>query len=70
MSNQTEKLTSIKSAIENEGASWQAGNSDVFEMSQEEQDLLLGYIPGDDEPSLEEKEEAAQANYQEKKTAD
>jgi C1A family cysteine protease len=65
MSKQNEKLESIKSAIESEGASWLAGPSEVFEMSQEDQDLLLGYVPGDNEPSLEEKEEASQANYQE-----
>lgn len=64
MSNQKEKLEAIKSSIENEGQSWQAETSEIFELSEQDQDLLLGYVPGGNEPSLKEKEAAAKSNLQ------
>ncbi len=64
MSKGENNLTAIQNALKEEGAEWQAGSSDILEMTNIEQDLRLGYVPGDDEPSLEEKEEAARANLQ------
>ena len=46
-------------------ADWQAGETAFTEMSSDERAQYLGYVPGPDEPSLEEREQVAQANLEE-----
>ncbi|WP_405294011.1 C1 family peptidase [Algibacter sp. Ld11] len=65
MSKGENNLKAIQGAIKEDGAEWQAGSSEILEMDDQEQDLRLGYVPGDNEPSLKEKEEAAKINLQE-----
>jgi C1A family cysteine protease len=54
----------LQAAIELAGAQWQAGPTSVSHLSDEEKQVLCGYVPGPDEPSLEEQERIADANYQ------
>lgn len=65
MAKKKDHLEEIKSAIAEEKAGWQAGSTEIFELSEKEKLLLLGYVPGDEEPSLEEKEAQAKANLAE-----
>lgn len=62
MANENSKLEAIKSIIAQEKAGWQAESSDIFELSEQEKKLRLGYVPGEGEPSLAEKEAQATAN--------
>ncbi len=55
-------VKALKGAIEKEGASWEADETAFTTMSHEEQNLLLGYTPGPEDPSLEESERIAKVN--------
>lgn len=52
----------IQAEIDNSEARWQAGITSVSELSKEEQDIRLGYVPGPDEESLEVREQIAETN--------
>lgn len=54
-------VSQLQSAIADAGANWTAGDTPFSEMTAEERDLLLGYEPGPDDPSLEESERQAAA---------
>ena len=47
-------IKELQTDIAQSDAEWQAGDTSFTEMSSEERSLYLGYIPGPDEPSLEE----------------
>ena len=49
----------LQAAIELAGATWQAGETSVSQLSLEEKQMLCGYTPGPGEPSLEEQERIA-----------
>lgn len=49
-------LAALQAALSAEQSTWTAGSNPIFELSKAEQDVLLGYTPGPDEPSLEEQE--------------
>lgn len=62
MAKEKNDLKEIKSAITDEKSGWQAANTEIFELSDEEKRLLLGYVPGEGESSLEEQEAESKAN--------
>ena len=49
----------IQVAIDREGAQWEAGPTPLTDLPVEEKRLYLGYVPGPNEPSLAEREQAA-----------
>jgi C1A family cysteine protease len=53
-------IKALKTAIAEEGALWEAGETDYSSLSADEQNLLLGYTPGPEDPSLEESERMAE----------
>jgi C1A family cysteine protease len=63
MANQID-VTSIQAAIQDAQAGWQASSNFLTALSEDERLLYLGYEPGPGEPSLEAREQAAQANYE------
>ena len=62
MAQKKDDLEAIKSSISEENVGWEASSNEIFELSEEEKKLLLGYVPGDDEPSLKEQELQSKAN--------
>lgn len=54
----------LQAAIELAGASWQAGETSMTQLSDAEKRLRLGYTPGPDEPSFEEQEQIAKINHE------
>jgi C1A family cysteine protease len=52
----------IQAAIAREGARWEAGPTPLTDLPVEERRLYLGYVPGPNEPSLAEREQAALRN--------
>jgi C1A family cysteine protease len=57
-------INELRTRITDAGAEWEAGETQFTEMSSIERSLYLGYIPGPGEPSLEEREQIAQANLE------
>lgn len=57
-------IEDIQSAIEQAKAEWEARDTPFTEMTTEERDLLLGYVPGPDDPTFEEMEQTAQVNLE------
>lgn len=62
MSPDAESPAEIQAIIEREGADWEAGETALTGLSVEEFHLNLGYIPGPNEPSLDEREQVALRN--------
>jgi len=56
-------LSTLQSSIDQEGAGWQVGENFLLDLSEEDQLNYLGYAPGPDEPTLEEREIAAKASF-------
>ena len=54
MSKQQLELKAIQEAIAKDDAGWEAGITPVSELTPAEKEKMLGYIPGPDDPSLEE----------------
>jgi hypothetical protein len=54
----------LRSSITETGAAWDAGRTDFTAMSEQERQLLLGYIPGPDDPLLEESERMTLASLE------
>lgn len=69
MAEEKSMLAKIKEDIKADNAGWQASSNFLLQLSEEERRNYLGYEPGPDEPSLQEQEEASQANYQSYKAA-
>jgi len=63
MANHESLLASLQNAINAEEGSWQVGENYLLDLPKHQQDLYLGYQPGPGEPSLEEKERTASANF-------
>ena len=59
----------LQAAIDLAGASWQAGETSMTQLSDAEKQLRLGYKPGPGEPSLEEQEQIAKINQKVFKSA-
>jgi len=57
-------IEDIQVAIEQVKAEWEAGVTPFTEMTSEECDLLLDYVPGPGDPTFEEMEQIAQANLE------
>jgi len=57
-------ISELQTAIAESGAEWEAAETPFTEMSSDEFSLLLGYVPGPEDRSLEEDEAIAQADYQ------
>lgn len=55
-------IEALQVAISEADAEWEAAETPLMKMSSEERALRLGYVPGPDDPSLEEAEGLAQAN--------
>ncbi|UHG90295.1 C1 family peptidase [Spirosoma oryzicola] len=58
----SEELRAIQEAIASSGHTWTAGFTSLNNLSEEERRNYLGYVPGPNEPSLEEQEQIAAAN--------
>ena len=54
----------LQSSITETGAAWDAGRTDFTAMSEQERQLLLGYIPGPDDPLFEESERMTRASLE------
>ncbi len=54
----------LQAEIDKASGGWLAGESAITQLSAEEQDIMLGYVPSSDEPSLEEREKISLANVQ------
>ena len=54
----------LRSTIDEEDARWEAGETSLTKMSDDERRGHLGYEPGPDDPSLEEQERRAEANLE------
>ncbi len=52
----TEFLSSIRLANSRAGVSWEAGMTSMMSLTQEQRQLHLGYVPGPDDLSLDERE--------------
>lgn len=63
MANHEALLSSLQNAINTEEGSWQVGANYLLDLPKYQQDLYLGYQPGPGEPSLQEKEQVAMANF-------
>lgn len=59
----------LQAAIELAGASWEAGETSMTQLSDAEKQLRLGYTPGPNEPSFEEQEQIAKMNQEVFKSA-
>lgn len=59
-----ESLSQLTEEINRESGSWEAGYNYLLDLDADEQDKYLGYVPGPNEPSLEEQEQLAQANLE------
>jgi C1A family cysteine protease len=57
------KIEEIHAAISRAGANWTAGETPLTGLSVEELRLRLGFVPGPNEPSLAEREQAAVRNF-------
>lgn len=57
-------IKELKTVISESGAGWQAGENLLTEMSSEERALHLGFVPGPEDLSLEEREITAKANFE------
>ncbi len=57
-------LIKLQESINRAGASWQAGETSLSQLSDEQKQMYLGYQPRADEPSLEEREQMARINYE------
>jgi C1A family cysteine protease len=57
------EIKGIEEAIKKEGLEWQAGASEVAEMSQSDFKKMLGFVPGDGDESLEARESHAESNF-------
>jgi len=57
-------IQKLQAAISEADAGWVAEETPFAKMSSDEQALLLGYTPGPDDPSLEEDEGIAKANFE------
>lgn len=57
-------IKELKTTISESGAGWQAGENLLTEMSSEERALHLGFVPGPEDLSLEERETTAKANFE------
>jgi len=64
MAGGTFTIKAVQEAITKSKADWIAGETAFTTMSQDEQIALLGYQPGPDEPSLEEREAIARVNIE------
>ena len=62
MENRNE-LQSIQEAIASAGHSWTAGNTSVSSLPDEERTKRLGFTPGPNDHSLEQRESSAAANF-------
>src|SRR5262245_40133266 len=60
----SEKLdvAEIQAAIAERNAGWQPGTTTMTELPERERHRRLGYVPGPGEPSLQEREQIAQAS--------
>jgi len=58
--NKSEELNALRGNLLQNDGSWNAGSNLIFELSVEEQNKRLGYIPGPGEASLNEQEAMAQ----------
>ncbi|PTA47366.1 C1 family peptidase [Micromonospora sp. RP3T] len=58
------ELSEIQAAIRATGGGWTAVETSVSRLPEEARRLRLGYVPGPDEPSLEEREERSRENAQ------
>lgn len=63
-------LEALRTTIEEEDARWEAGETPLTNLSDEDRELHLGYVPGPDDPSLEEQERRAAANFEQFMSAD
>jgi hypothetical protein len=54
----------LRSTITETGAAWDAGRTDFTAMSEQERQLLLGYIPGPDDTLLEDSERMTWASLE------
>ncbi len=59
----------LQAAIELSGASWQAGETSMTRLSDDQKRLRLGYVPGPNEPTFEEQEQIAKINQEVFKSA-
>lgn len=64
MDNKPLSLTQVNSALESQGYPWEAIETDLFLLSEDQKLLRLGYTPGPGEPTLEAREQLAAANLQ------
>ncbi len=55
-------LIALQSTLKDEQNTWTAGSNPIFELPEKEQNIRLGYVPGPDEPSLEEQEGISASN--------
>lgn len=55
-------IRELQTNIAQSDAEWQAGETPFTQMSSDERSLYLGYVPGPEDPSLEEREHIAQTN--------
>lgn len=62
MASKPQEIKELQASLLQEGSTWQAGSTELFLASEEEQLLRLGYVPGPGEPSLAERETLAAAN--------
>ncbi|MGZ5135523.1 MAG: C1 family peptidase, partial [Flavitalea sp.] len=53
----------VKEAIEAEGHGWRAAPSFLANLPEEEAIKYLGYVPGGDEPTIEQREAISRDNY-------
>lgn len=56
-------LNQLQATLEEKGKPWEAVETDLFLLSEDDRKLRLGYIPGPGEPTLEAREEMAAANF-------
>ena len=64
MADETLSVKAVQEAISEVQADWIAGETPFSAMSAEEQSFLLGYEPGPDDPTLQEREAIARANFE------
>ena len=56
-------INEIRNAILNSNASWEASETSFTNMSEDEKMAFLGYVPGPEDPSLEQQASMAKANF-------
>jgi C1A family cysteine protease len=64
MSLDSNRLARLQEELRNSGATWEAGPTSMSKLSEEERRRRLGYVPGPDEPSLEERVALSAANHE------